>query len=79
MTLEHAIHKATTFYDLIGKTVKNTKKGKTKVVSRITAYKKDTGTWDVAVFFESKYKGVYTLKPSCFIDKFEKEYTPVKV
>lgn|GEM_PF-1276556 len=74
MTLEHAIHKATGFYDLIGKKVKHIKKGKVKVVSRITAFKKDTGTWDVAVFFESKYKGVYTLKPNCFIDKFVKDY-----
>ena len=74
MTLEHAIHKATGFYDLIGKKVKHIKKGKVKVVSRITAFKKDTGIWDVAVFFESKYKGVYTLKPSCFIDKFVKDY-----
>jgi hypothetical protein len=74
MTLEHTIHKATGFYDLIGKKVKHIKKGKVKVVSRITAYKKDTGTWDVAIFFESKYKGVYSLKPNCFIDKFTKDY-----
>jgi len=74
MTLEHAIHKATGFYDLIGKKVKHIKKGKVKVISRITAFKKDTGTWDVAVFFESKHKGVYTLKPNCFIDKFVKDY-----
>jgi hypothetical protein len=77
MTLEHAIHKATGFYDLIGRKVKHTKKGKIKVVSRITAYKKDTGTWDVAIFFESKYKGVYTLKPDCFLDKFTKDYEAV--
>ena len=74
MTLEHAIHKATGFYDLVGKKVKHIKKGKLKVISRITAYKKDTGTLDVAIFFESKYKGVYTLKPNCFIDKFVKDY-----
>jgi hypothetical protein len=74
MTLEHAIHKATGFYDLVGKKVKHIKKGKLKVISRITAYKKDTGTWDVAIFFESKYKSVYTLKPNCFIDKFVKDY-----
>ena len=77
MTLDYAIHKATTFYDLIGKKVKHAKKGKIKVVSRITAFKKDTGVWDVAVFFESKYNGVYTLKPNCFIDKFTKEYEPL--
>ena len=74
MTLEHAIHKAAAFYDLIGKKVKHIKKGKIKVISRITAYKRETGIWDVAVFFETKYKGVYTLKPNCFIDKFVKDY-----
>lgn len=74
MTLEHAIHKATAFYDLIGKKVKHLKKGNVKVVSRITAYKKETDIWDVAVFFESKYTGIYTLKPNCFIDKLIKDY-----
>jgi hypothetical protein len=79
MTLEHAIYKATELYDLIGKKVKHIKKGKTKLVSRITAYKKDTGIWDVAIFFESKYKGVYTLKPNCFLDKFIKEYESISI
>ena len=74
MTLDYAIHRAAAFYDLIGKEVKRAKNGKIKVVSRITAFKKDTGVWDVAVFFESKYKGIYTLKPNCFLDKFINDY-----
>jgi hypothetical protein len=73
MTLESAIHKATLFYTLVGGKVKNTKKGKIKVVTRITAYKKDKNDWDVAVFFETKYR-LDANKPDCFLSKFIKDY-----
>jgi hypothetical protein len=74
MTLEQAIKKATLYFDVIGKEVKHLKKGKIRKVSRITAFKRDTGTWDVAVFFDSKFKGVYTLKPNCYLSDFLIKY-----
>ncbi len=74
MTLDQAMNKATLYFDIIGKEVKHLKKGKIKRVSRITAFKRDTGDWDIAVFFESKYKGVYTLKPNCYLREFLEKY-----
>ena len=74
MTLTYAIHKASTFYELIGKNVKHIKNGKLKKISRITAYKKEENDWDVAVFFEGKNQAMYSQKPNCFIDQFLKEY-----
>jgi hypothetical protein len=74
MTLEQAIKKATLYFDVIGKEVKHLKKGKIRKVGRITAFKRDTGTWDVAVFFDSKFKGVYTLKPNCYLREFLEKY-----
>lgn len=73
MTLDSAIHKATLFYSMVGAKVKNNKKTKVKTVTRITAFKKDVNEWDVAVFFEAKYKA-NTTKPDCFLSKFIKEY-----
>ena len=73
MTLEHAISKATLFYDMIGMKVKNTKKNKIKVVSRVTAYKKDVDSWDVAIFFKTKYR-IETGKPDCYLWKFLRDY-----
>ena len=78
MTLESAIHKATLFYSMVGTKVKNNKKGKVKVVTRITAFKKDANEWDVAVFFEAKYRA-NTTKPDCYLSKFIKEYEVVSV
>ena len=73
MTIESAIHKATLFYTMIGTKVINNKKGKVKVITRITAFKKDKNEWDVAVFFETKYR-LDTTKPDCYLSKFIKEY-----
>ena len=74
MTQEQAIKKATPYFHLLGKKVKHIKKGKTKTISRITAKRRDTGSWDVAVFFENTFKGVYTLKPNCYLRDFLEKY-----
>jgi len=78
MTLESAMYKATLFYSMVGAKVRNNKKGKIKVVTRITAFKKDADEWDVAVFFETKYR-TNTVKPDCFLSKFIKEYEVVLI
>ncbi len=78
MTLESAIYKATMFYSMVGAKVKNNKKGKVKVVTRITAFKNDQDEWDVAIFFEAKYRKD-TVKPDCFLSKFIKEYDIISI
>jgi len=76
MTLDSAILKSTLFYTMIGAKVKNNKNGKIRIVMRITAYRIDKDEWDVAVFFEPKYK-IDANKPSCFLSKFIKQYEVV--
>ena len=73
MTLDSAIHNATLFYSLIGAKTKKVKSGKIKVVMRITAYRKELNEWDVAVFFESKYRKNGG-EPDCFLSDFIEKY-----
>ena len=73
MTLDSAIQKATLFYSLIGAKVMHDKKKKVKIITRITAYKKELNKWDVAVFFDPNNKKEFD-KPDCFLSKFIKEY-----
>ena len=76
MTLDSAILKATIYHTMIGAKVKNNKSGKTRVVIRITAYRKELDEWDIAVFFEPKHR-INTNKPDCFLSKFITEYETI--
>jgi hypothetical protein len=78
MTLDKAMDKAALYFDVIGKEVKHLKKGKTKRVSRITAYKKKDDKWDVAVFFVRKQKND-TVKPDTFLDQFLEKYEVISI
>lgn len=73
MTLDEAIYRATLHCGLIGIKVVSKKKQKIKTVTRVTAYRKDNNSWDVAIFFTKKiWRNTGT--PNCFLQEFVRKY-----
>ncbi len=73
MTLDNAVQKATQLFSLIGTKFKKNKNDKIEVVSRITAFKKADGEWDIAIFFVPKNKTGIN-QPDCFLADFTIDY-----
>ena len=77
MTLDEAIYKATLLYGLTGTEVISKRKKKIKKISRITAYRKDNNTWDVAIFFERAIT-LRSINPNCFLKDFLEKYDQIR-
>jgi len=73
MTLDNAQQKASELFSLVGRKTKKIKSDKIEVISRVTAFKRENGDWDIALFFVHKQKANIN-KPDCFLADFTEKY-----